>query len=227
MKKGTGILDKIRGEKGMLVVEATFVYPIMFFVIIFLIYIGNFYFQKARIDNVVQLEAIRCAAQYADPMQKAITGNDNKIPASGSIDQSIQPYRYVLGARHQNDSDSITRIKEALGNSGFFIGMEPSNISVQSRFNNYILYQTYEVTATYDISFPIKFIFSDTKSTLSFSSHAEVAATDPTELIRNTDMVIDYAMRSETVVRFATQLKDMMNKVTEFVKDPVGAIGKK
>lgn len=54
-----------------------------------------------------------------------------------------------------------------------------------------------------------------------------MAATDPTELIRNTDMVIDYAMRSEAVVRFATQLKDMMNKVTEFVKDPVGAIGKK
>lgn len=224
MKNSISLWKKIRSDSGMLVVEATFVYPIMFFVIIFLIYIGNFFYQKARIDNVVQLEAIRCAAQYADPVQKAITENDNKIPSSGSIDQSIQPYRYVLGKRHQYDSDSIVRIKDALGDSGFFIGMKPSNISVESRFNNYILYQTYEVTATYDISFPIKFIFSDVKLTLSFSSHAEVAATDPTEVIRNTDMVIDYAMRSEKVVQFTTQLKDMMSKAAEFVKDPVGVI---
>ena len=63
----TGLIEKLRRrfrrEKGSLVIESTLVYPVIFFVILFLLYMGNMYYLKAKIDSVVSQEAIRYAAE--------------------------------------------------------------------------------------------------------------------------------------------------------------------
>ena len=47
----TGLIEKLRRrfrrEKGSLVIESTLVYPVIFFVILFLLYMGNMYFRVA------------------------------------------------------------------------------------------------------------------------------------------------------------------------------------
>lgn len=53
---------KWKRNKGSLVIESAFVYPITFFVIFFLIYMGNIHFLKARIQTIVSNEAVRYAA---------------------------------------------------------------------------------------------------------------------------------------------------------------------
>lgn len=217
MKLFGKIREKMKADRGMLIVEASFVYPVMFFTIIFLIYMGNIFFLKAKIDNVVNLEAIKCAAEYADPMLTAIYGNDNHIPASGNIDKDIKPYRYLFPT--SPDEESRKNVMANMEGSGFFLGMEPEIINVESKANNYFLYQTYEVTATYKITFPIKFIFSNERISLILSSHAEVPATDTTELIRNTDMVIDYAMRIEKANSISSAMKEKMNELEKFISN--------
>lgn len=161
MKFIKNLRNKTVKDRGILVGEAAFVYLVMFFTIIFLMYMGNIFFLKAQIDNVVNLEAVRGAAEYSDPMFTAIYNNGSQIPSSGSIDKNIQPYRYLFPTG--SDGESIRNIKSAMEVLGFFIGMEPEIISVDSKANNYFLYHTYEVTTTYRITFPVKFIFSDDK----------------------------------------------------------------
>ena len=69
---------QLKSENGAVpVVEATFVFPVMFFVIFFLLFMGNMYVSKAYFDNAVNQAAIKYAAQCADPNLKAI--NEKKI----------------------------------------------------------------------------------------------------------------------------------------------------
>ena len=46
-------MDKIKNEKGALIVEASIVFPTMFFILMFLFVVGNAYVQKCRIEEIV------------------------------------------------------------------------------------------------------------------------------------------------------------------------------
>ena len=74
------IMKKVKKDEGMLVVEATIVFPVMFLVIFLMIFMGNAYFQKSRIDSIVTQMAYYGSAQCADPLLREITEN-GKVPS--------------------------------------------------------------------------------------------------------------------------------------------------
>lgn len=209
--------EKIRNEKGMLIIEATFVYPIMFFVIFFLIYMGNIFYQKAKIESYISQEAIRGAAFYADPLLQGIYDNGD-IPNAENI--RIEPYHYLN--LHPTVNMDEKEVLNTMSDTGFFEGMKPSIAPLEGKVNNFILYSTYELEVDYTISFPIKFIFQDDYYKLQFTSRSELPAVDSAEFIRNTDMLIDYAQTTETGVKLSEtmnkgigKLKDLLNKAGE------------
>ena len=54
MEKRREKMSLLRDETGAVaIVEATFVFPIMFFVLFFIMMMGNIYYQQARIDDIV------------------------------------------------------------------------------------------------------------------------------------------------------------------------------
>ena len=58
----------IKEEKAVAtIVEATVVFPIMFLVIIFMLFMGNAYYQMSRIDAIVAECAMEGAAACTDP----------------------------------------------------------------------------------------------------------------------------------------------------------------
>ena len=60
---------RVKRDKGaVMVVEATIVFPIMFFVIFLIILYGNVMYQKSKIDNYVSAYAQWGAQQCADPL---------------------------------------------------------------------------------------------------------------------------------------------------------------
>ena len=61
------IKNSIKDENGLVIVEATIVFPIMFFVLFFIIFIGNMYFEQAKIDSIVSTYAVKGAEYVADP----------------------------------------------------------------------------------------------------------------------------------------------------------------
>lgn len=201
-------------ENGTMVIEAAFVYPIMFFVIFFLIYMGNMFYLKSNIESCVNNLAIKGASYYADTMLEQMETGD--IPAVGDID--IQPYRYLNV--FANGSDNINgkeELQKEIDNTGFFIGMTPKVVDIDSRVNIYVIYNTYETDVEYVLQFPIRFLFQKDYYSIKGNAHAEIPIVDNAEFIRNTDMVIDYIQRSKTGQKGIEKLTQLITKVGDFI----------
>lgn len=81
---------KKKSESGMVIVEATIVFPVMFLVIFLMLFAGNAYLQKCRIESLVNSYALEAAAYCADPMvENAISGT---FPSVSEL--HVYPYRY-------------------------------------------------------------------------------------------------------------------------------------
>lgn len=210
------IKDQLKSENGAVpVVEATFVFPVMFFVIFFLLFMGNMYVSKAYVDNAVNQAAIKYAAQCADPNLKEI----NEKKSLGGLKLKSEPYRYIFNAFGSSGSigsaksDCISEIKNKGGSFfSFFKGMQPEIKTVNVKFNNNVVSYSLSVSAEYSISLPWKFLFSDEIQIYNFKTHAEVPISDAPEFIRNVDMAIDYLQQSETVDKFTEKIKSIFNK---------------
>ncbi len=207
---------RLADESGVMpIIEATFVFPIMFFVIFFLFFMGNMYVSKSYTDNLVSEAAIRYAAQCADP-NLTLINDDNKLPDTGLKNE---PYRYLFNAFGSSGSieDAVSACETYIKDGGssflsFFKGMEPQIKSVDVKFNNNLVNYSLSVTAEYKISLPWKFIFQDEIEVYSFTAHAEVPVSDAPEFIRNIDMAVDYLQQSETVNKFTEKISSLFNK---------------
>lgn len=206
----------LMSESGaMPIVEASFVFPIMFFVIFFLFFMGNMYVSKSYTDNLVSEAAIRYAAQCADP-NLSLINDENKLPDTGLKNE---PYRYIFNTFGSSGSieGAVNSCKNYIKDNGgsffsFFKGMGPQVKNVNVKFNNNIVNYSLSVTAEYSISLPWKFIFQDDLEIYNFTSHAEVPVSDAPEFIRNIDMVVDYLQQSKTVNMLTEKISGLFDK---------------
>ena len=201
--------------------EATIVYPVMFFVIFFMLFMGNMFCIRAGIDSLVTQEALTSAAYYADPKLESYSEKE-KIPTTlseaGHVTKNL--YRYLdifdIGG---SQSVQSTNLKENIGSyTGYFTGMNPDRIEIVShKVNNYIIYQTYEVEVKYYLNFPWKFIFHDEKYDIAMTARAEVPVTDSAEFIRNVDLAVDILERTEKGETASENINKTFEKVTAFL----------
>jgi len=212
-KQKANLKKQTTENRGSVIVEAAFVFPIMFLVIFFLIYLGNAYYQKSRIDNYAALAALKGASYCADPFMKEF--------APGSVpdrNDEIYPYRYYLqGVIRGIESDIKSELEQNISGTGFFVGMEPGSVVASADFSNHILYHTFIADASYTIKLPIKMLGSKDIYLLRLSSRAEVPVNDVSEFIRNTDMAIDYLESSEAVQNALKKVKEAFDKVKSFI----------
>ena len=101
-------MKRILNERGALIVEASIVFPTMFLAIFFMLFVGNAYMQKCRIENVVISAVLEGAAKCADPMLDDI--ENGSIPAFNSV--SLKPYRYLTGSLRDTETDIEVEVKE-------------------------------------------------------------------------------------------------------------------
>ena len=192
-----------------MVVEATLVFPVVFFVIFFMIYAGNMFYVSAKVDAVTDIMAVQGAAYYTDPMMEKIKGS-GQVPTTF---KDIRPYRYWFKtASVENEIREETGRRLGKVGAGFFAGMEPVSIMTQAGYGNHLFYDTFTVDVTYKIKFPIRFIGSEDPLSVAFHSKAIASATDTDEFIRNTDMVLDYYESSGV----KDKVQEAVGKVKEF-----------
>ncbi len=187
-----GIIKRTDGA--VQIVEASFIFPIMFIILFFLIYMGNMFYIKAQVTSLAEVYAIKGANYCADPILKDIEKNGT-FPSLSSMD--LDPYRHLFGGNGTVETEIEEKIvSEVSGStSSFFKNMKPTITTAKSdiaTYHNYIIYSTFSVDFDMDIYFPIKFFGKNTRPMLQMSARAEVPVDDTAELIRNTDMVIDY-----------------------------------
>ncbi len=207
-----------KDEKGMVIVEATIVFPVMFLVIFLMIFAGNAYLQKCRVDSYVSQLAIEGAAYCADPLLQEV--------ALGSIpevdDINVYPYRYFdPNGAADIEENMQKKVENAINNmsSGLFSGMTPKHQNIKANYNNGFIYSTFSVDVEYKIIFPIRLLFAKENMSMSFSSHADMPVSDTVEFIRNVDMVEDYMQKtgvSEEIDKIKAKLDEAIQKAKEW-----------
>ncbi len=202
LKKRTG---RFHNERGAVeVVEAAFVFPVVLFVVILLIFLGNFFYQQAKMDAIAVRGAQYLATAYTNPLLM-----EESIPTD-STQVNVKPYRYLFGDAEVEEAakEYIEGLIKTAG-TGFFSGMEPKGSVKTCKINNYIVYQTAEVKLEYSIELlPLRFF--DIPALLRTSNATVTAATDAAEFIRNVDMLMDY--REE--YGLTQKIKDFVGKFT-------------
>ena len=197
---------KSKDNGAVMIVEATFVFPIVFIILLFLIYLGNAYFIKARIDTLVTQYAISGAAECADPLLKTI--NSGGMPTS-SKQVDVKPYRYIFTGYMNTVAESVRgKIKDEISSTGFFKNMSV-NVKCDVKANTKLFYSTFSVEADYSIKIPV-IIFGEQLDLLEFKSRADIPITDTGEFIRNVDMAVDFVESNKVI-------QDAMSKVSEFL----------
>lgn len=199
--KVKNLTKKWNSEKASLLVESAIVFPVMFFVLFFIIFIGNLYYEQARIDDIVMRYAIKGAQCVADPFLYDMKAT-NAVPSDvGEL--RLEPYRYVLEGI--TGGGSIAAVENKLSNDVmaevnnssliFFSNSKANYIGTDNKkvayFDNHLLYATFIVQVNYEVRFPISFMGEDNLTVAKMSARAEVPVSDTDEFIRNVDMAVD------------------------------------
>lgn len=206
---------KLNNEDGMVIIEATFVFPIMFIILFFLIYMGNAFFMKAQVESVVEQKAIEGAAYCADPLLETIK-ETGSVP---SIDQlKTEPYRYIFGGMSDIEKKISGEVEGTLvgKTSTFFKNMSPDITTPKAdiaQYNNFVVYSTFSVEVKYTTKFPISFLGESTPPMLVITSRAEAPVDDTAEFIRNTDMVVDVFHGTKV----GQKISDIFGKINDFI----------
>lgn len=202
-------MKKCSNEDGMLIVEATIVFPVMFLVILLMICLGNVYYQKCRVEAFVNELAIAGAAYCADPMLNSIENSieDGTIPSFDEVD--IKPYRYFFGNSDIDVSELKAKINDM--NTGLFWGMKPKISKLSSKFINGYIYSTFEVAVKYEIELPVRLLGMSDFFSIDLASYANFPVSDTMEFIRNADMIEDY-MEKFGVMEKINELIDTAKK---------------
>lgn len=212
------VKKSIKSECGAVqIVEATFVFPVMFIVLFFLIFMGNAHYVKAQIESVVETYAIQGANYCADPILQTIHESGN-LPSLSSL--KPEPYRYIFGGMDGIEDQIGDEVRKEIEGkqSSFFKNMKPelkTGSKQIAKYNNYVVYATFSVGVEYDLQFPIKFLGAKSPTTLNIQSRAEVPVDDTAEFIRNTDMVIDVFHGT----KLGRSISDIFGKINDFINN--------
>ncbi|MCR5342268.1 MAG: hypothetical protein K6E70_02745 [Butyrivibrio sp.] len=214
------LLKSLKNDDGYVIMESTFVYPLMFFIIAFLIYSGNMFLLRARIDSEVAQEAINFANHYSNPYTDFLEENGYNIEFKANEPNLTNGlYRYLYTNGEYASKAEKDDLKNRIAQIGLFNNIKPSNVRIVSHDvdNFFALYQTYIVEASYDLKFPIKLIFFNDSWTLSMTAREEIPVTDQAEFIRNIDMAVDYIERTDTGNGIIEQFSRIKNKFDDFI----------
>lgn len=212
---------RMRDDRGALIVEAAIVFPVCLIVILMLLYLGNVYYQKSRIEAIVVEAALDGAAYCADPLLWAIQNSDvGQVPGLGTVD--YEPYRYLgglFGGMHPIEESVSSLITSRIGsmNTGLFSGMKPTGYgnNLQVEYKSSFIASSISVDLEYKIELPIRLLGDRDNLSMKFWTHTEVPVGDTPEFIRNVNMVDD-------IFEVTGAREAMTNKITElrqFVKD--------
>lgn len=210
--------EKWKEESGVIIIEASYVFPITFFVIFFLIYFGNLLYIRAAIASYVSDITIQGAAYCANPWLKEIEAN-NVVPTKIN---DIKPYRNlnVLGGNSEYVNEMQEQLKNRIARlgGGFFYGMTPENIVCKAEYKNYIITANFSVHTMCRISFPMNFFGENSPWGFTISVYERAPVIDGCEIIRNIDMGLDYVERSKIAQDIINNIKGLFENAKKTFK---------
>lgn len=212
-----------RGAAGMVIVEATFVYPVVFLVLIFVLMLGDVYYQRARIEAVViDTALVGSASASSSALEQVVVDQATGLGVMDASKIENDPYRFVFNMGSDGSvSENLAKYKESLtdqigdGDASFF-GLAPDIGSADVQYTSRFIYGDYLVSAGYDVDVPMAtMLMPEGKATLGFGATAVSTVTSMGELTRNIDLVDD-AYRSSGAKDLVDAVDNLATKVHEY-----------
>lgn len=230
-------LEKSRGQSGAVMVEAVFIFPIVLFVLMLIIYLGNIYYQKARVNEIVNRYAIEGAQMVSDPFLQKLRGlvtEGKKMDTNcKSSELKLLPYRYITGQHtigyiKEVEDDLSEQIKKELedNSSTLFDSVKVKNISTENskicKYNPGFFASSFVVQVNYEISYPFYWLGESQMSIIKASARSECAVNDMDEFIRNLDMIVDLVGETKVgskVGEWVGKMQSFISKFSDWGKD--------
>lgn len=215
------------------IIEAAIIYPVVFMILFYLIYMGLYILQCVTVESYAQKIALMAAREVAHPgyideidsnaIDASVDYSGNEIHLSNdpkSIGVS-SAYRYFAPKNliSKEKQDYLKNQLENLIKTSSIIGNSDGDIKVTINFKNYVVVQQVEVTATQKLaSFPVLKFFGMNDG-LTVSSTAVASVNDSDEFIRNVDFINDII---ETIgKKLGIDINNIKDKIQN-VKDKMG-----
>ncbi len=212
----------MKDQKGAVVImEAAFVFPIMFIVIFVMIMACEAYFQYARVESACVQAAIKGAARCENPALETVQKN-GQVP-KGTTATHVYPYRYIFpGQTRQIAEKTAADLKKTV--EGFdalaFRGMRPAKVHVQARPQTNIFVSSLTLDCSFEIELPIRMIFSGDAFVFKYDISVKESIGDPAEFVRNVSTVEDLLQSTElgkTILEAAGTIKQKLGTLARFI----------
>jgi Flp pilus assembly pilin Flp len=181
----------IRKEDGLAVVEATMLLPFCTIMIVALFYAAIFMCQKANLQANVQNTLIYYknvdSDNYVEAKANMSYGDDNKAEGSSYGTPVYKfPYRFLSMPFDEDGFKSF--FKSMCGHMFFDDG---SNVEINVKPENYVIYKTITATATQTVKPAINLSMVGASNSLTITVTGTAVVTDGDDFMRNIDYVID------------------------------------
>lgn len=207
------------GQKGaMVIMEAAFVFPIMFFVIFILLMVCEGYYQYARVERACIVAAVQGAARCENPMLETVQ-KSGQVPTSTTA-AKVRPYRYIFTEESQQIAAEMeTELENTIANMDClaFRGMTPDEVDVDIDPRLNVLVSAFPVECKFKIQLPIRMIFSNEDLTFHYEVTVVQPIGDPAEFVRNVSTVQDYLERNATITEYLQKIQDAFAKIARFI----------
>ncbi len=210
-------MEEEKKEKGYIFVEAVLVFPVCILMVLALYYAAIFMCQKANLQANLQTALVYYSSQYDpyvgidDQMNYSLQGGTQEVTASSyEVSGALFPYRFFgmefSGSQFESFFDSM---------SGYMFFDDGSNITVEAKSENYVIYRKITAQATQVVRPAVSFSLLGLDDSMTISAGGQIVISDQDELIRNVDMVIDIVSQTE----FGQKVSELIGKCTDLYNE--------
>lgn len=217
-----------RGAKGLVVVEAVFIYPVVFMLLVFVMFLGDTFYQRARVEAAVLDAAVMGGAEIGSASLPHIAVNESGSATLDPAGIDNDPYRFLFNGPAGTGTEAVTStIKENVDSmlsaqDASIFGLAPrlGEGGAQVDYSSRIVQGEFSVSMSYGLSVPVSsYLLPDGKIDLALDASASTTVTPMGEFVRTVDMMDDLHEANG-----GAELADSVRTIVDAISGFVGII---
>jgi hypothetical protein len=208
----------MHNSDGSAVVEATFVFPIMFMVFFALVLLALYLPQRAMLQRASQFAATAVATEMSDvwiyydgETQTFGRYADHDALRDDKGGVYVTLFSSVVGGGVEDGESTVERLDEKENVSVISNG----ELTVECALVNYVVYKEVVVTATRSIPVPVDFSVVKFPGTINLTVTSKAVVKNGDEFIRNVDIAVDFLKFVREKFPAVNTVGDIFDKVNE------------
>ena len=217
----TSVKEESADERGLVIVEAAFIYPIVIVALVLVMAMSEMYYQRANIEALTLSFTQQAAGELGDTLDFQISDSGDAVQVNQGSSRDL--YRYLLGTN--NDfADVETRVNSAItgaftNNDIGLFGPAPTLDSVSVEYRRNFTYEELHVSVDYSyrLSMFSQNLVGSSFFGFDFNASAELPVLQSGEFIRNFDLANDTLKSVDNELGISGLTETFSEEVCRFV----------